>query len=92
MRTIRVEAAVDADLFDARRDWPRIDDAWEWVLARDPTAGTPITEGGQARSFVFEGSHSHGMPNIQVIYVVEDQYITIKSVRFGTPTYSAGNA
>ena len=95
MRTIRTESSVDGELDDARRDWSRIDDAWEmieWVLSRDPTKGTPVTESGKARSFVFEGSYAHGMPNIEVLYVDEDPYVTIKSVRFSTPTHTAGSA
>lgn len=95
MRTVRLEPAVYDALQDCREEWPRVEDAWEmieWVLMRDPTKGEPLTESGTARSFVFEGSNAHEMPNIQVIYVVEEQYITIRSVRFTAPTFSAGSA
>ena len=95
MRTVRVDTIVDADLEDARRRWERVDDAWdmiEWVLARDPTKGEPLTENGSARSFVFTGSIAHGMPNIQVIYVDESPYVTIRAVRFSNPTFTAGSA
>lgn len=95
MRSVRLEIEVDDALAEASDEWARLNEAWEmieWVLARDPTVGDPLTEGGQARSFVFEGAHSHDMPNIQVIYVVEREYVTIKSVRFSAPTFSGGRA
>jgi len=47
LRTVRVDLSVDAELDDARSEWPRVDDAWsmiEWVLSRDPTVGEPQTE------------------------------------------------
>ena len=94
-RTIRVENAVDAEMDDARRSWARLDDAWaviEWVLAHDPTKGTPLTESGLARSFVYDGSIAHQMPTIQVIYVDENPYLTIKAIRITAPVYTAGNA
>lgn len=95
MRTIRLDTIVDDALDEARGQWERVDDAWnmiEWVLARDPTKGVPVTESGSARSFVFVGSHAHGMPDIQVIYVDEAPYVTIKSVKFSEPTFTAGSA
>lgn len=95
MRTVRVDSAVDGELEDARREWPRVDDAWEmieWVLMRDPTKGIPLTESGSARSFVFDGSIVHEMPTIQVVYSVDEDYITVKSVIFSRPTFSAGLA
>ena len=94
MRGIRLENDVDAELQDARESWPRVEDAWEaveWVLVRDPTVGKPVSESGQSRSFVYEGSYAHDMPNIEVLYVFDDQYVTIKSVRFSTPTFTAGS-
>ncbi len=95
MRTIRLDGIVEAELEVARRKWDRVDDAWEmleWVLSRDPTKGDPLTESGSARSFVFVGSYAHGMPNIQVVYVDESPHVTIKSVRFSNPTYTADSA
>lgn len=95
MRDIRVDTVVDDKLDEARREWARVDDAWvmiEWVLMRDPTVGEPMTESGQSRSFVFNGSVAHDMPDIQIVYVFDDNYITISSMRFWRPTYSAGNA
>ena len=95
MRTIRLDSAVENELYDARHKWERLDDAWgmiEWVLARDPTKGEPISESGLARSFVFAGSIAHDMPDIQLIYVFEEPYVTIRSVQFRHPTDSAGRA
>lgn len=95
MRSVRTEFSVDEALERARPEWERLDDAWamiEWVLARDPTKGIPLSESGRVRAFVFEGSNAHSMPNIEVVYVEDPPYVTIKSVRFSRPTYSAGRA
>ena len=95
MRTVRQDLSVDADLEDACQRWTRTQDAWDmifWVLAHDPTRGSPVTEGGSARSFVFDGSWAHDMPTIQVLYVIEDPYVTIRSATFRDPSFSAGTA
>jgi hypothetical protein len=95
MRTVRQDLSVDDALDDACARWSRTQDAWEmieWVLARDPTVGEPVTEGGLARSFVFEGSIAHDMPTIQVLYVLEEPYVTIRSAVFRDPARSAGTA
>jgi hypothetical protein len=93
--SIRLELEVEAELQDARLRWARTDDAWEmieWVLARDPTKGSPVSESGLARSFVFDGSRAHEMPTIQIVYVFESTVVSIKSARFSEPTYTAGTA
>ena len=95
MRSIRTENEVDGDIEDAKREWTRLDDAWEmieWVLMRDPTVGVPQTESGKARSFVFDGSVAHEMPTIQILYIFDDQFITIMKVKFSNPMQSAGTA
>jgi hypothetical protein len=95
MRAVRQEIEVDAALDEACRKWSRTEEAWEaitWVLARDPTCGFPLAEGGHARSFVYEGSWAHEMPTIQILYVIEDPYVTIKTALFRDPTTSGGNA
>jgi hypothetical protein len=95
MRTVRQDLSVDPDLEDACLRWVRTQDAWDmivWVLARDPTAGEPTTEGGSARSLVFDGSWAHDMPTIQILYVIEGPYVTIKAAAFRDPSTSAGTA
>jgi hypothetical protein len=95
MRDVRLELEVDSELEDARQQWARLDDAWgmiEWVLMRDPTVGEPQTESGRSRSFVFRGSVAHEMPDIQVIYVFDDNLITVKSIRIGQPAHAGGHA
>jgi hypothetical protein len=95
MRSVRQELAVDDALDDACLRWSRTQDAWDmivWVLAHDPTAGDPISEGGLARSFVFDGSWAHQMPTIQILYIIEEPYVTIKTADFRDPIGSAGTA
>lgn len=94
MRTVRQEF-FDEDLEVACQRWARTQDAWDmiiWVLAHDPTKGEPISEGGLARSFVFDGSWAHEMPTIQVLYIIEEPFVTIKSAVFRDPSTSAGTA
>ena len=58
MRSVVEFAEVMAEVDDAKERWRRTEDAWEaicWVLARDPTCGHPLTEGGRLRSLVFDG-------------------------------------
>ncbi|MGH7490120.1 MAG: hypothetical protein ACREMY_31615 [bacterium] len=93
--TVRQDLLVDAELEDACQKYDRTQDAWDmilWVLARDPTVGYPLSEGGTVRSFVFEGSWAHEMPTIQIIHVFEDPYVTIKSAIFRDPRSHGGTA
>lgn len=95
MLTVRQETSVDDDLDDACLRWSRTQDAWDmivWVLSHDATAGEPVSEGGLARSFVFDGSWAHDMPTIQILYIVEEPYVTIQAAAFRDPTASGGTA
>ena len=95
MRTVRDDLEVELAVDDACERWSRAREAWEvvhWVLAHDPTRGDPITEGGQARSFVYVGSWAHDMPTITVLYVIEEPYITIRRARFTDAKTTAGHA
>ena len=95
MLSVREEPDVQLAVDDACERWERARDAWDvitWVLARDPTCGDPMVEGGQARTFVYQGSWAHDMPTIVVLYVIEPPYITIRAVRFSDPATAAGNA
>ena len=70
MRTVREEREVEDELAKAQLIWSRVDDAWEaitWVLARDASVGQPLSEGGTARSLVYDGSWAHDMPTIQIV-------------------------
>lgn len=95
MRTVREDPEVEAALEDACAQWARAQEAWDvvtWVLARDPTRGEPLTESGQARTFVYEGSWAHDMPTIVVLYVIEEPYVTIRRARFSHSRTTAGHA
>jgi hypothetical protein len=95
MRTVREEPDVTAAVDDACERWSRAQDAWDvisWVISRDPTCGVPLTEGGQARAFVYEGSWAHEMPTIVVIYDVDDHYVTIREARFSDARSTGGSA
>jgi hypothetical protein len=94
MRTVREDPEVEADVEEACTRWARAQEAWDvilWVLARDPTCGVPLAEGGQARAFVYEGSWAHEMPTIWVMYDVDDHYVTIRKVKFSNARTTAGH-
>jgi hypothetical protein len=82
------DAQIAADV--AFETWERAEEAWDmikWVLSRDPTKGEPLTEGGQARSFTFHGAVAYDMPTIVVIYIFNDDLVTIKAARFEQSTH-----
>lgn len=85
MRSVRESPAVQEAADYAIEQWSRAEDAWEavkWALARDPTLGDPLSEGGRARSFTFEGATALDMPTIVTLYEFDDAYVTILSARF----------
>jgi len=95
MRSVVESAEVMAEVDDAKERWRRADDAWEaicWVLARDPTCGHPLTEGGRLRSLVFDGSWAHEMPTIQVLYEITEHEVIIQKVAFADAKSTAGRA
>jgi hypothetical protein len=95
MRSVVESAEVMADVDDAKDRWGRAQDAWDalfWVLARDPTVGEPLTEGGHLRSLVFDGSWAHEMPTIYVLYEITELEVIIQKARFSDASSSAGQA
>ena len=85
MRGVREVPAVQAAADDAFERWVRAEDAWDsvkWLLARDPTIGDPLSEGGRARTFTYDGAIASGMPTIAVLYEFDDQHVTIVSAKF----------
>jgi hypothetical protein len=95
MRSVVESAEVMAEVGDAKEKWARTDDAWDaicWALARDPTCGQPLTEGGHLRSIVFEGSWAHEMPTIIVLYEVTEHEIVIQKANFSDAKSTAGRA
>lgn len=95
MRDVVESSDVMGEVDECRTKWERFDDAWDvvfWVLARDPTVGSPLNETGHLRAFVFEGSWAHEMPTIDVIYEVTETTIVIQRVRFREARSTAGKA
>lgn len=95
MRSVVESLEVMAEVDEASERWARFSDAWStvnWVLAKDPTVGAPLTEGGHLRSFVFDGSWAHEMPTIEVLYEITDDKIVLQRVRFSDAKTTAGRA
>jgi hypothetical protein len=95
MRSVVESAEVMADVDEAKEKWARTEDAWDallWVLARDPTKGEPLTEGGHLRFLVFDGSWAHEMPTIHVLYEITEHQVILQKVRFSDAPTSAGRA
>lgn len=91
MRGVVEDADAHNAADEAFETWSRAEEAWDmikWVLSRDPTKGEPLTEGGQARSFTFPGAIAYDMPTIVVIYIFNDNLVTIKSARFEQSRHS----
>jgi hypothetical protein len=63
---------------DAERAWAAI----EWVLARDPQCGRPLTESGNLRAFVYVGARSIHQPDVEVIYEIAWKEIIVRSAEF----------
>ena len=94
MRSVVESIEVMGEVDDCNTRWIRFEDAWSvvhWVLSRDPTVGQPLTEGGQIRSIVFDGSWAHDMPTIDVLYEITETQIIIQRVRFRNATASGGH-
>ncbi len=96
MLTIREEPAVQTAVDDACERWERADEAWDtvtWVLARDPLAGIPLTEGGKTRALTVEGARSIRMPTIIILYENQPGLIVIRNAKFEeAQTFQAGTA
>jgi hypothetical protein len=92
MRTIREEPAAQRAV-DAGA---AADEAWSavtWVLARDPTVGLPLREGGKVRSFTVQGVRSMDMPTVTVLYEIEPNDIVIHNALFAeADAFQAGRA
>ena len=96
MLTFREDAPVTKAVEDAREKWRRFEDAWDltiWILCRDPTAGSPVTESGATRVFVLEGARSIELPTVILLYHYDSQYVTGRDVQFMDAKYGqAGQA
>ena len=89
------ECVVDS-LALAIQKWPRAADAWEhitWVLSKSPKEGAPLNETGDLRLLIFAGAKSIGMPDIRLIYRIENPTLRLLDVEFTESTYGqAGHA
>ena len=88
MRSV-VESPEAQDAADeAFEVWARAEEAWDaikWALARDPTVGEPLAEGGSVRVLTFEGAFAYDMPTIVVLYEYDEQRVVIKAAKFEVP-------
>lgn len=62
----------------AERGWLTV----EYVIVYDPNVGTPLSEFGNVRSFVFHGARSIDMPDIHVIYEMSLELIIVHDAKF----------
>ena len=95
MLDIIESAEVMAEVDEAARRWSRCHEAWDmlfWVLSRDPTVGQPLTEVGNIRAFVFDGSWAHDMPTIDLVYEITTTRVVLQRVRSRNAQTSAGTA
>jgi len=91
MRTVIESPEAQSAADDAFEAWDRAEEAWDavkWALARDPTVGEPLVEGGNIRALTFEGAFAYDMPTIVVLYDYDIQRVVIRSARFEVPKAS----
>jgi hypothetical protein len=80
-------------LDEALEKWTGAGVAWEaatWVVLRDPGIGVPLFEGGNIRSFTYEGARSIDQPTITLIYEKVGHETIIRAAKFSEAKY--GNA
>ena len=86
MRDIRLEPCCSDAVDDAFGRWKAAERAWEaieYALSRDPEgAGTPINEPGTMRFLVYDGARSIDMPDMTVIFEIEQNHVLVKDVQF----------
>lgn len=87
-RTIVEEDAVAEQIELAKGKYRRFQDIWEygwkWRLARDPLADGVLVEGTSDTYLLrtdplFEG---HGLPQMTVLYRVDDNHVYVLDLRF----------
>ncbi len=78
------ESVVDA-LALACQKWSRADEAWSlvtWIISQAPKDGEPLNESGSLRLLIWHGARSTDMPDIKVIYVLENPTIRVIDAEF----------
>jgi hypothetical protein len=90
------EQRVSDSLGEACLKWERAADAWEhvtWIVAKNPKEGTPINESGNLRLLLWAGARSIDMPDVELIYSLNDETIRLLDVKFTEAAYGqAGRA
>lgn len=90
LRDIVEELEVSVAVNAACIRFERAEDAWEslkFVLAHDPTVGTPETESGTIRSLEWHGARSAKLPSVVVLYRIDEPQVTILAVDFYEAPY-----
>lgn len=96
MLELREETRVSNAVQEASERWARAHEAWEfvtWLIARDPSCGSRLTESGDLRVLFWGGGRSIGMPDIRVTYRVSDNLVELEDAKFSEAKYAfAGRA
>jgi hypothetical protein len=75
----------DAEIEQARKDFPRLDDALEglkWMLARNgrPVEAFPTSASGTDFMLGVAGDRDGGIPDMWVVYKYDDEKLTILAI------------
>lgn len=88
MRTVRHERDADVALEAAKDKWSgtnAVCEALTWTLARDPLAGTPLSESGNVQAYTIQGARSANWPTLTAVYQTEGDVISIETAKFEEP-------
>jgi hypothetical protein len=85
-RSIIQEPGVSQNIDAARKNWPRLDDAWaglEWLLARKAsTLGLAREEGGVLyRAYKQGGDSLASTPDILILFTCTDDQVIVHATR-----------
>ena len=84
-RTIVYESRAEKAILEAENRWNEIDEiinAFEWVLMRDVEIGHALSESGNIRGFLYPGARSKKEPDVDIIYEIDAERITIRDLIF----------
>ena len=85
MQEFSEETCVSDQLEFACQKWNNAALVWEhvtWALARDPKIGRPLNEEGTLRLLSWVGARSVDMPDVELMYRLENPTIRLLEVIF----------
>lgn len=89
MRDVREEQIVSMNIDEARKDWSRVDDAYEalkWRVSRLPSSGTRSHDDKFVLATASDRFQTDGLPRIVILYTFDDDAVTIENIKIESPS------